>query len=59
MSTIIIGCYTSKIRYKNIRLVGGYFLQNSPEGDPALADRVVVHIGVVGVLSTELNQLPH
>lgn len=34
-------------------------LEDAPEGNMALADGVVVHIGVVGVLGAELDQFPH
>ena len=39
--------------------MGGYFLQNSPEGDPAFADGVVEEVGAEGVLRAQLDQFPH
>lgn len=34
-------------------------LEETPEGDLAFTDGVVEHIRLVGVLATELDQLPH
>lgn len=39
--------------------MGGYFLEEPPEGDSAHADSVVEDIGGIGVFSAQLDQLPH